>query len=87
MHMFNLETVWFWKNVVARVLLSVAPGTWMDAASFEHVNVDGPDAIRQLVNLKSTYSTLLTPQLWIGAIAGAAMIYAAIRLRRWRDEG
>lgn len=87
MQMFNMETVWFWKNVVARALLSVAPGSWMDAATFEHVNVDGPDAIRQLISLKSTYSTLLSPQLWIGAIAGAAMIYAAIRLRRWRDEG
>lgn len=87
MNLFNLETVWFWKNVVARALFSVAPGTWMDAATFEHANIDGPGAIRELVGLKSTYSTLLTPQLWIGVVAGAAMIYAAIRLRRWRDEG
>jgi ABC-2 type transport system permease protein len=33
------------------------------------------------------YSVLATPQLWIGAVAGAAMIFTAIRLRRWRDEG
>jgi ABC-2 type transport system permease protein len=32
-------------------------------------------------------ASLSMPDLWIGAIAGAAMIFAAIRLRRWRDEG
>ena len=26
-------------------------------------------------------------QTWIGAIAGAAMIFGAIRMRRYRDEG
>ena len=25
--------------------------------------------------------------VWIGALIGAAMIYGAIRLRRWREEG
>jgi ABC-2 type transport system permease protein len=36
--------------------------------------------------LKSTYSVLTTPQLWIGAAAGIAMIFGAIRMRRWRDD-
>jgi ABC-2 type transport system permease protein len=27
------------------------------------------------------------PELWIGAAVGAAFLFAAIRLRRWRDEG
>jgi ABC-2 type transport system permease protein len=40
-----------------------------------------------VINLHSMYSVLLTPQLWLGVVAGAAMIFAAIRLRRWRDEG
>jgi ABC-2 type transport system permease protein len=31
--------------------------------------------------------TLATAQAWIGALIGAAMIVAAVRLRRWRDEG
>ena len=87
MQAFNMESVWFWKNVVARMLLSVAPGTWIDAATFEHTNIDGPGAVSEVFNLATTYSTLLTPQLWIGVAAGAAMIFAAIRLRRWRDEG
>jgi ABC-2 type transport system permease protein len=87
MQAFDLDTIWFWKNVVGRALFSVFPGTWMEVANFENVNIDGPGAIRALFNLRSVYSVLGTPQLWIGAGAGAAMIFGAIRLRRWRDEG
>jgi len=87
MQMFDLDTIWFWKNVVGRVLFSVAPGTWIDVASLDSGNFDGPSAIRELFNLRSMYSVLATPQLWVGAAAGAAMIFGAIRLRRWRDEG
>ena len=84
MQAFDLESTWFWKNIVARALLSVAPGTWMDAAQFQ--DVDGPVQLTNVLLAKS-YSVLATPTLWIGAVAGAAMIAAAIRLRRWRDEG
>ncbi len=87
MQNFNLESGWFWHNVVARMLFSVVPGSWFDAAHFNGVNVDGPETIRRLIDLQATYSVLLTPQLWIGAIAGAVMIFGAIRMRRYRDEG
>ena len=87
MHAFNLESVWFWKNVVARALLSVAPASWFDAANIGPVNVEGPQAIHSVVNLGTMYSVLATPQLWLGVVAGVLMIIAAIRLRRWRDEG
>ena len=88
MQLFQMETVWFWKNVVARSLLSVAPGSWLDVATFGAGDVDSPKhAVSQLINLRTTYSVLLTPQLWIGVVAGAAMIFGAIRMRRWRDEG
>jgi ABC-2 type transport system permease protein len=87
MEVFDLESSWFWKNVVARVLLGTVPGSWFDVARFDHIDVDGPQVVSQVVNLHSMYSVLLTPQLWIGVIAGAAMIVGAIRLRRWRDEG
>jgi len=87
MNVFNLESSWFWKNIVARVLLGTVPGSWFDVARLEHVDVDGPKAVTEAINLHAIYSVLLTPQLWIGVIAGAAMIFAAIRMRRWRDEG
>lgn len=87
MNLFNLESTWFWQHIVARALLSAVPGTWVDAANVGHISGDGPDVLEQVINLKTLYSPLLSPQLWIGAIAGAVMIYGAIRLRRWRDEG
>jgi len=87
MHLFELETGWFWKNVVARSLLSVAPGSWFDAAQIGDIDVDGPQAIHSVLSLRTMYSVLATPQLWVGALAGVVMIFGAIRLRRWRDEG
>ncbi|WP_144899250.1 hypothetical protein [Luteimonas cucumeris] len=84
MQAFNMESTWFWKNVVARVLFSVMPGTWVSASNGLDVS---PDTVRELISLKTMYATLLTPELWIGVLAGAVMIFAAIRLRRWRDDG
>ena len=92
MNLFNLESGWFWKNIVARGLLSAVPGTWFDVAHINNAHITSSEAARQiesvhqLLSLKTTYSVLLTPQLWIGAVVGAAMIYGAIRLRRWRDD-
>ena len=92
MNLFDLESGWFWKNIVARGLLSAVPGTWFDVAHINNAHITSSEAARQiesvhqLLSLKTTYSVLLTPQLWIGAVVGAAMIYGAIRLRRWRDD-
>lgn len=87
MQLFDLGSGWFWQNVVARSLLSAVPGTWFDVANVGGVDVDGPQAIHSVLSLRTMYSVLATPQLWIGAATGAAMIFGAIRLRRWRDEG
>ena len=87
MQVFDLQSTWFWKNIVARVLLGTVPGSWFNVAHFDAVDVHGPEAFSQVVNLQAMYSVLLTPQLWLGVLAGAGMIFAAIRLRRWRDEG
>jgi ABC-2 type transport system permease protein len=87
MELFNLRSGWFWHNVVSRALLSAVPGSWVDVAKLDHVEFEGPKAMAQLLTLKTLYSPLLSLQLWIGAAIGAAMIYGAIRLRRWRDDG
>ncbi|MEO6065931.1 MAG: hypothetical protein ABIP49_09165 [Lysobacterales bacterium] len=86
MRSFDMQTLWFWKNVVARSLLSVFPGTWVDVAQFKNIKVDGPQDLVQLFSLKAMYSTFLSPRMWIGAGAGIAMILVAVRLRRWRDD-
>ena len=87
MTLFNLQSTWFWQNIVARLLLGTVPGSWANVAQFGHVNTSGPQAVSQAITLQSIYSVLATPQMWIGVMAGVAMIFVAIRLRRWRDEG
>ena len=87
MQLFQLETGWFWKNIVGRMLLSVAPLTWLDVARIQSMDMDAAGAALRIFSLRSTYSTLATPHLWVGAAAGVAMLLAAVRLRRWRDEG
>ena len=83
MQLFDLPSAWFWSNIVGRSLLSGVPGAWFTVADgLHHV-----ESVTGTTLLSASYRTLLTPQLWIGAIVGAAMILGAIRLRRWRDEG
>jgi ABC-2 type transport system permease protein len=79
-------TAWFWQHIVARGLLSVAPGSWfafVDPAG-GMVRPNHPDV---MFLVTQSWKVLATPNLWIGVLVGAAMIYAAIRLRQYRDEG
>ena len=86
MQLFALESGWFWSNIVRRLLLGTVPGGWI--LDLDPQGAPGTiDRIGSLLSPATTYAALATPQLWIGAVAGAAMIFAAIRLRRWRDEG
>lgn len=78
---------WFWAHIVGRGLLSVAPGSWMpyieDARGIQFDSQG--EHLSQLVAI--SWQAFSLPSMWIGLVAGAAMIYAAIRLRRYRDEG
>ncbi len=78
---------WFWKNVVARALLSVVPGGWMFDSPWEQFqDVHSPLEISQLLSFASVYSNIGSANLWVGAAIGVAMIYASVHLRRHRDE-
>ena len=85
---FNWDLEWFWKNIVARGLLSIAPGSWfgfVDPTGGMHIqNNHSPDFNVLVVQ---SWKTLASFNAWIGAAIGAGMIYAAARLRRWKDEG
>jgi ABC-2 type transport system permease protein len=85
MGLFNLPTAWFWKNVVLRALLSVFPGTGNLFGSHNtvaFVSSNGTDAL----DLAQTWHLAATPDLWIGVIAGVALLAGAIWFRRWRDD-
>jgi len=76
----------FFKNIVLRSLTGVFPLTYMDLQMLAEMD-DAPGALHELLSPASLYRNLASANLWIGAAAGAAMIFLATRLRRWRDEG
>jgi len=87
MQRLGTPDVWFWKHVVGRLLLSVVPGTWLSEAQWAGIErIQGPEQLAEFINLGTLYSSLASPNIWIGAVAGAAMIFASVYLRRWRDE-
>jgi len=86
---FQLDSDWFWQHVVGRLLLGTVPGmdlTYRDGfgQTSGHHNLEG---FLHDISPANQLASLAMPELWIGVVAGAAMIYVAIRLRRWRDEG
>lgn len=88
--LFSSETQdssWFWSNVVGRLLLGTVPGIDVVYRGIGQPGNSLESVMRQFASVDSLLATLATPSLWIGAAAGIAMIFAAIRLRRWRDEG
>jgi ABC-2 type transport system permease protein len=85
---WNVE--WFWQHVVGRGLGSLVPGIWFAFTDVGHHLGNGvghQDDVGLMELVGASYRVLGTANLWIGVVLGAAMIYGAIRLRRWRDEG
>ncbi|MBL8523573.1 MAG: hypothetical protein JNN20_07790 [Betaproteobacteria bacterium] len=81
------DTSWFWKNIVGRILLSIVPGSWFGLNTLDGSYQVGIRQTQVSMLLDKSWQQFVNPNIWIGAIAGCAMIYVAIRLRRWRDEG
>ncbi|MFC3457317.1 hypothetical protein [Massilia haematophila] len=82
----TINADWIINNVLETLLLGLVPGAWfMDGGtSLPFRDQHGVD---MLSVLSASWGSLARPELWVGAAAGVAMIVAAIRLRRWRDEG
>ena len=82
----TINADWIINNVIEAGLLGLIPGTW-----FAHAGSALPQptssGVPLLPMLTYSWSTLAKPALWAGVVAGVAMIAAAIRMRRWRDEG
>jgi ABC-2 type transport system permease protein len=83
---FELGTNWFWANVVGRLLLGTIPGAHLPYRD-DIGRISGHDGITQLLSPAHALENYAMPELWIGTAVGAAFLFVAIRLRRWRDEG
>ena len=88
MNVFHLDTAWFGRNIVARGLLSIVPGSWYANPAMHGGldRIDNPGDFVNAIHVGKSWAIFGTVELWVGALVGAAMIYAAIRLRRWRDD-
>jgi ABC-2 type transport system permease protein len=84
---FGIDVKWFWKNIVARGLLSVVPGSWFGfvdpsgGINNHEAHVDFGLMVAQ------SWKTLGSVHAVVGVVLGVAMIFAAARIRRWKDEG
>jgi ABC-2 type transport system permease protein len=85
----SLNADWLIQNVIARGLAGLIPGIWLPLERIApELLVGESDRIVDLGNVfVQSWLTLASPSVWLGAAAGAGMIFAAMRLRRWKDEG
>ena len=78
-----------WYTIAYRGLLSVVPGTWYAAVDqsdiFSSNGVDSLEELAGALNLTSSWHAFASADIWIGAAIGIALIFPAIRLRRYRD--
>lgn len=88
MFQFSWDMGWFWKNMIGRLLASVVPGSWLGETAQSLPSEDTVRASSAMSDLLThSWQLLGGANIWIGVALGVAMIYAAIRLRGWRDEG
>ena len=83
----HLDTEWFAQHVMARGLAGLVPGIWLPMAHVAPAAMNNGHHVEMGSIFALSWKTLASPHAWFGALAGAAMIFAAMRLRRWKDEG
>lgn len=78
---------WVWREVIGRGFFSIVPGSWFSFHEAERDMVAQMQQPDSGMMLTQSFAILASPNVWIGAAIGAVMIYGAMRLRRWKDEG
>lgn len=79
---------WVSENIIMRGLVGLFPGNWFSVGKLQaETMADGSHRMSMGQVFNESWMTLATPDAWIGAAVGVAMIFGAIRLRRWKDEG
>jgi ABC-2 type transport system permease protein len=84
------DVSWIQMNVIGRALLGTLPGSWylFEPGLLPHMHAlaEGGSHMTRIDVFSNSWSSLASPAVWLGAAAGGALLYAAIRLRRWREE-
>jgi ABC-2 type transport system permease protein len=75
-----------WYVVAYRGLLSIVPYSWLPTIPDHAGDIENAAELSRLIHVGDSWQVFAHADIWIGALAGVAMIYAAIRLRRWRDD-
>lgn len=85
----GFDVSWFVQNVVVRGLGGLIPGIWLPYGNVSRDAIfnEGQGTVSAGGIFTESWMTLLQPSVWVGVLVGGAMIFAAMRLRRWRDEG
>jgi ABC-2 type transport system permease protein len=80
------KAIWY---TIYRGLVSAVPGSWIPTIDMTVGDLDGPHKIPGLIvqAISEHWQIYTHADIWIGAVIGVAMIFGAIRLRRWREEG
>jgi ABC-2 type transport system permease protein len=85
----DLDLDWVAQHIVGRGLGSLIPGIWLGMEGIPPNLL--VDSVKHSVDTNNVFTqswlTLLGANVWLGALVGGAMIFAAMRLRRWKDEG
>ena len=75
-----------WRYGIARLLTGTFPGTHLIGLSDAAPHHSRPQDLHQILQYVGGLNAWASPALWIGAVLGVAMVFGAIRLRRWRTE-
>ncbi len=98
MQQFALPSTWYWRNVFFRIVCSIWPGSWLFSnygnnaltvsTSGNDINIGMAkfDFVNAVLSFDRMVGVLMAPELWVGVVAGAALIVAAIHFRQKRTE-
>jgi ABC-2 type transport system permease protein len=76
------------NDVVARILGGIVPGIWFTFQGHGPAGMrPGENGVDMSGLVSQSYESLAGIDAWIGVALGVALLVAAVRMRRWRDEG
>ncbi|HEX7915874.1 hypothetical protein [Rudaea sp.] len=97
MQQLSLPSMWYWRNIVGRILLGFLPGSWLGAfggsifgifKSGDNIDIAlaKGDIVSAVLSWDHIVGILGSLDLWLGVVAGIGMIAAAVYFRRQRIE-